>query len=150
MTKAHMFMLTAAAALCLGTSTAQAEGDDCSQRFSQQREYRSLPCPPTMPQYVDGDYKPAHKYHAKAGQGQIEWQTQTIKKHVHLTQGQLQQVQSGLRDAGHDVKVDGVWGPQTVEALKNYQQQKSLKVTGTLNSETLAALDVYHEPASMQ
>ena len=143
MTKAHMFMLTAAAALCLGASTAQAEGDDCSQRFSQQREYRSLPCPPTMPQYVDGEYKPA--------QLRIEWQEpQVIRKHVHLTQGQLQQVQSGLRDAGHDIKVDGVWGPQTVDALKSYQQQKSLNVTGTLNSETLAALDVYHEPAPMQ
>jgi len=38
------------------------------------------------------------------------------------------------------VSVDGVLGPRTVEALKKFQSDKNLAVTGTINVETVRAL----------
>ena len=58
-----------------------------------------------------------------------------------ITVGAIRRVQQALNrqgfDAGH---VDGVWGDTTVAAIKTFQRQKKLKVTGRLNSETVAAL----------
>ena len=36
--------------------------------------------------------------------------------------------------------VDGVLGPRTVDALKKFQSDKNLAVTGTINAETIRAL----------
>lgn len=52
----------------------------------------------------------------------------------------VRSVQESLRDAGHSISVDGVMGPQTKAALRDFQQQNGLSVTGTLNSETVSAL----------
>ncbi len=55
---------------------------------------------------------------------------------------QIRDVQASLNDAGHSLPVDGVWGPQTASALRAFQEDNNLPATGSLNSETLAALDV--------
>ena len=54
----------------------------------------------------------------------------------------IQTIQQNLQDEGYQLSADGVWGPQTAQAIRRFQQQNDLDVTGTLNSETLAALDV--------
>lgn len=54
----------------------------------------------------------------------------------------IQSVQASLRNEGHSVSVDGVWGPKTAAALRDFQRSNSLSATGTLDSETLAALNV--------
>lgn len=54
----------------------------------------------------------------------------------------IQSVQASLRNEGHSVSVDGVWGPRTAAALRDFQRDNSLSATGTLNAETLAALNV--------
>ena len=52
----------------------------------------------------------------------------------------VRSVQSALRDAGHSLSVDGIMGPKTKAALREFQQQNGLDATGMLNAETVSAL----------
>lgn len=50
-------------------------------------------------------------------------------------------VQSKLDELGYEVgTVDGIWGNKTKTAIKQFQQNQQLKVTGALDNPTLAAL----------
>ena len=52
-------------------------------------------------------------------------------------------VQQALKDQGHDPgAIDGVMGPKTEAALRDYQQKQGLKVTGRLDADTSAKLGV--------
>jgi len=56
---------------------------------------------------------------------------------------EIRQVQESLERAGHDVgDVDGIWGPRTAKALRDYQRAKGLDATGRLDERTLEALGV--------
>ena len=68
---------------------------------------------------------------AQASQGQGAQQDQeTIK-----------QVQEQLRSMGHDAgPADGIMGPKTQAAVKEFQESKGLQASGRLDSQTLAAL----------
>ena len=60
----------------------------------------------------------------------------------------ITKVQESLRDKGYyHAKVDGVVGPQTREAIRQYQQSENLPVTGRLDAETAGKLGV--EPESV-
>ncbi len=61
---------------------------------------------------------------------------------IRLDPATVQNVQASLKNEGHAVSVDGVWGPRTTAALRQFQQTKGLPATGTLDTKTLAALDV--------
>jgi peptidoglycan hydrolase-like protein with peptidoglycan-binding domain len=50
-------------------------------------------------------------------------------------------VQDALNSTGAKLKVDGVSGPNTEQALKNYQRQNNLQVTGQLDHATMTRLD---------
>lgn len=51
--------------------------------------------------------------------------------------------QEKLKGLGYDPgPVDGLIGPQSQAAIRNFQQAKGLDTTGRLDSDTLAALDV--------
>jgi lipid-binding SYLF domain-containing protein/peptidoglycan hydrolase-like protein with peptidoglycan-binding domain len=53
----------------------------------------------------------------------------------------VKRAQEALRDKGYDPgPIDGVVGPRTRAALRNYQQAESLAVTGRLDPETAAKL----------
>jgi surface antigen len=54
------------------------------------------------------------------------------------------QVQQRLHDTGFYVRdnIDGVWGPKTVAALRNFQHAHGLGATGQLDEQTLAALEL--------
>jgi peptidoglycan hydrolase-like protein with peptidoglycan-binding domain len=55
---------------------------------------------------------------------------------------QVKQVQEKLSGMGYDVgPVDGIVGPKTQSALREFQQDKGLQATGELNSQTLAAIE---------
>jgi len=58
------------------------------------------------------------------------------------TDTQVESVQASLAQEGYAVSVDGVWGPQSAEALRQFQQANNLDATGQINAETLAALNV--------
>jgi peptidoglycan hydrolase-like protein with peptidoglycan-binding domain len=51
--------------------------------------------------------------------------------------------QQALKDKGHDPgSIDGVMGPKTQAALKDFQSKEGLKASGQLDTETMSALGV--------
>lgn len=54
----------------------------------------------------------------------------------------IRQVQRFLAGDGQKVKIDGVWGPATEAALKNYQKQDGLTVTGQLDQATQTQMNL--------
>ncbi len=50
------------------------------------------------------------------------------------------EIQEKLVDAGYNITVDGVVGPQTKKAIKAFQKEKGLKVDGVVGKNTTAAL----------
>lgn len=59
-----------------------------------------------------------------------------------LSNADIKDVQQSLNHEGHDISVDGIWGRETAEAVRSFQQANNLNATGSLNSETLAELNV--------
>ena len=58
------------------------------------------------------------------------------QQHVRMTQ-------EALKDNGYDPgPIDGVMGPQTAAAIKEYQQKENLPVTGRADAETLGRLGI--------
>jgi peptidoglycan hydrolase-like protein with peptidoglycan-binding domain len=55
---------------------------------------------------------------------------------------EVRKVQSALNENGEDVKVDGRWGPQTSQALRDYQQKNGLQASGHLDDQTKQKLNV--------
>ncbi len=50
-------------------------------------------------------------------------------------------IQESLDSTGANLRIDGVWGPATEAALKHYQQQHGLQVTGQIDPATRTMLD---------
>jgi hypothetical protein len=60
-----------------------------------------------------------------------------------LTQGQIQQAQARLKNAGFDPgPLDGVYGPLSQEAVRQYQSAYRLAITGLLDEATRTSLGV--------
>jgi len=78
-----------------------------------------------------------------ASQSARQQQAQNRVDPSQLSTQQIRQIQISLNKQGFDThKVDGKWGPETADALKNFQQQQKLRGGGHLNQKTLAALGV--------
>ena len=58
---------------------------------------------------------------------------------------EVQKVQTALNQKGERVKVDGIWGPQTQQALRDFQKKNGLQASGQLDDETMQKLDVASE-----
>lgn len=59
------------------------------------------------------------------------------------TEDRVRDIQQALTDKGYPVEVSGVWGPQSVEALKKFQEDQNINNMsgrGKLDSLTLIAL----------
>ncbi len=55
----------------------------------------------------------------------------------------MRAAQQALKDQGlYDAEVDGIMGPKTREAIREFQKRENLKETGRLDAETLAKLGV--------
>lgn len=61
---------------------------------------------------------------------------------AEMDAGQIQDVQESLNDRGYALSVDGMWGNNTSAAIRQFQAQNGLPVTGTLTASTLSALNV--------
>jgi lipid-binding SYLF domain-containing protein/peptidoglycan hydrolase-like protein with peptidoglycan-binding domain len=58
-----------------------------------------------------------------------------------VMKGKVREVQAALEKKGFDPgPVDGIMGPKTMTALRNFQSHNGLEVTGTINTETKKAL----------
>lgn len=60
----------------------------------------------------------------------------------NLSKKQVSYVQDRLDSRGYDLVVDGRMGPNTRAALRSYQRNNNLAVTGHVNSQTLASLGI--------
>ena len=67
--------------------------------------------------------------------------TATIER-TSASSDQVRKVQSALKDNGEHVKVDGIWGPRTSQALRDYQQKNGLQASGQLDDQTKQKLNV--------
>jgi peptidoglycan hydrolase-like protein with peptidoglycan-binding domain len=60
-----------------------------------------------------------------------------------LSKDEIRNIQQSLNRMGFNAgDVDGVWGAETKEALKTFQQRQGLESTGEVDQDTLAALGV--------
>jgi peptidoglycan hydrolase-like protein with peptidoglycan-binding domain len=59
-----------------------------------------------------------------------------------MDQNTIRQAQEKLSSKGHDVQADGVLGPKTQAAVKEFQEKEGIQASGRLDQETLAALGV--------
>jgi hypothetical protein len=58
-----------------------------------------------------------------------------------LSQSEIKQVQQALQKEGfHAGPTDGLWGPETKSAVKEFQQSKQMQPTGQLDRQTVADL----------
>lgn len=62
----------------------------------------------------------------------------------------VRNVQERLSNNGYSVSVDGVWGPQTASAIRDFQSDNDLSVTGRLDSQTISALELNRSEAGSQ
>jgi peptidoglycan hydrolase-like protein with peptidoglycan-binding domain len=64
-----------------------------------------------------------------------------------VEQSTIKQAQEKLSSQGLDVTADGVLGPKTQAAVKEFQTKEGIQASGQLDQETLAALGVNEESA---
>lgn len=114
-----LLMATAVAGL---STAALAEGTTAYDGQTQQ------PNPPSAQSSQMND--PAGQTGSEAA---IDVQTQ-------LSANDIEDVQQILSDRGYALEVDGVWGNNTAAAVRQFQAQNGLPVTGTLTASTLSAL----------
>ena len=62
---------------------------------------------------------------------------------------EVKEIQGKLKSQGYKVgSVDGVLGPNTQQALRQFQQDKGIQASGQVDPQTLAALDI--NPSGVQ
>ena len=94
-----------------------------------------------------GDYRQAGKDFERAAQLGME----LAHQHLQVLRDEARQVQERLRNAGYNPgAADGVPGPQTVAALRQYQTAQGLPVTGFLDEATRQALGLVPDTAARQ
>ena len=65
------------------------------------------------------------------------------------TSSLVRDAQDALQKKGYDVgQIDGVMGPKTSAALREFQQAQGLSASGSLDQQTLSALDVQSDARS--
>jgi peptidoglycan hydrolase-like protein with peptidoglycan-binding domain len=120
-----------------GMPNSQSGTPDSSSRI-QQRDATGNPSgsPTQPPRSTTGANDPtlrsgsANRDRSTMGHGQYDSST-------------VRNVQQALQDKGYDVgPIDGVMGPRTQSALREFQQQQGLTRSGQLDQQTMSALDV--------
>jgi TonB family protein len=92
-----------------------------------------------------GDYRQAGKDFERAVQLGME----LAQQHLKALRDEARQAQERLRSAGYNPgTADGVLGPQTITALRQYQKAQGLPVTGFLDDASQHALGLPSETAT--
>ncbi|OFZ73770.1 MAG: hypothetical protein A2W04_00655 [Betaproteobacteria bacterium RBG_16_64_9] len=114
--KIGQLMVAGTAALALGTvAIAQQREQSGSQSSDQERMQQ-----------------PAGSGSMQQGMMQQGMNAQTVRE-----------AQQALKDKGHDPgPIDGMWGPQTQQAVKEFQEKEKLQASGRLDQRTLSALGI--------
>lgn len=85
---------------------------------------------------------------------QQQQQTGGMVSQVVEDEQSVRQLQQALVDEGYNIQVDGIWGPNTQEAVRQFQREQGLQVDGLPGPETLQAMDLnevlqQHQTAEM-
>lgn len=84
---------------------------------------------------MSGNNQPNNADQANAAQANGDW--------GRVSRSDVQQIQQKLQQAGlYRGRIDGLEGPETQQALRSYQHRNNLPVTGTIDQQTLANLNV--------
>jgi peptidoglycan hydrolase-like protein with peptidoglycan-binding domain len=147
-------MIVAATTAALFSLGAMAAGDD-KQKQSQSSQGQSASQPSSSGSASGStaaqSSKPSSSAASGASSGQSKGQSAASGASSGQSQKQAQggqrsdlvkQVQQKLSEKGHQVQADGVMGPKTQAALKEFQEKQGLQGDGQLNRETLSALGV--------
>ncbi len=96
----------------------------------------------SVPAWAAGDRETGATQQPGAAQYQMERQPGQ-EMHQQISSEQIRQVQQKLQEEGHNPgPIDGVWGPQTQAAVRDFQQQNNLQATGQLDQRTMQELGV--------
>jgi peptidoglycan hydrolase-like protein with peptidoglycan-binding domain len=88
-----------------------------------------------------GAYAQQEQESMPGGQQQTQLQQQNQMRNLSQNTSAVRQIQQKLKDHGYQVgSVDGKWGPQTQQALMQFQQAQGLTASGNINNETLSSL----------
>jgi peptidoglycan hydrolase-like protein with peptidoglycan-binding domain len=78
---------------------------------------------------------------APQSQNQGQSQAQPANQSISASNRQIRQAQQALNNKGFKAgRADGKMGPETRQALKDFQNQQKLQATGQLDNQTMAAL----------
>src|SRR5262245_25167743 len=66
----------------------------------------------------------------------------TTHQTMQMSRSRVEAIQTALKNSGEDVSPDGVWGPKTVAALRDFQQKQGLKATGHMDRATALKLNL--------
>lgn len=69
-----------------------------------------------------------------------EMQTGGMAGPMGLDAETIRELQQALNEAGHDIQVDGIWGPETQSAVREFQQDQGIEATGEPDEQTFAML----------
>lgn len=81
---------------------------------------------------------PAHAQQQQPGSQQQPAQIQQQGEQSQLNQQEIRQVQTQLKQMGlYQGEVDGIVGPQTQQAVRQFQQQRGVEQTATLDRQLM-------------
>jgi peptidoglycan hydrolase-like protein with peptidoglycan-binding domain len=94
--------------------------------------------------YLDDDYRDVQNIAPASGTATILNDKMTTRHPVHqnISTRDVRDIQEALHDEGYykNGRVDGIWGRMTAGAVREFQSDQGLSVTGTANAETRDAL----------
>lgn len=61
-----------------------------------------------------------------------------------MSRHHVEELQAALQGSGEKLAVDGIWGSRTIAALRDYQKQHGLRVTGRFDHRTAQTLKLPH------
>jgi peptidoglycan hydrolase-like protein with peptidoglycan-binding domain len=59
-----------------------------------------------------------------------------------MSRTRIEAIQGALKNNGEDVAPDGIWGPKTVAALRDFQKKQGLHATGHMDRATAMKLNL--------
>lgn len=62
--------------------------------------------------------------------------------HAMMSRHRVEAIQIALKSNGEQVDPDGIWGPKTVAAVRDFQTKQGLKVTGHIDRATAQKLNL--------
>jgi lipid-binding SYLF domain-containing protein/peptidoglycan hydrolase-like protein with peptidoglycan-binding domain len=124
-------------------SSSSQSSTQAKEKKSQQTpaEKKAAPEQKAAPAGAAADTKAGTEKKATGAKGETKSGAKKAKKTSSISKDKTREAQMALQREGFDPgPIDGIMGPMTMTALRNFQSHNKLEVTGTLNAETERAL----------